>query len=154
MEKLITESVATVKGFVGADRNAVIETERIDMSLCHKLRFVVRLETGVATTAVFKCIEHDAASAGNSADLVNTLPHYVRIDGVDCKRKASTGIVNIAVTEADIAAGFVFIEVDKADLTDGFGFVSLEAAASGALRQSVCSVELETGAHPAYKLSI
>ncbi len=154
MKGLITEEIATKKGFVFTDANAAKESDRISLAGASKIRFLVRVEAGAATTCAFKLIEHDAAAAGASQDLISVLPHYYRVDGSAGVKVEPVLTASVTVVALDTAAGLVMVEVDHSDMTDGFTHVSLELAAPGALlRISGAVVEIDHERKPAYELA-
>jgi hypothetical protein len=154
MEMMISEKIATVKGLEFASVNALAETDRIPMKDAYKMRFLVRLEAGAGTTCSVKVIEHDAAVAGNSNDVVLTTKHIVRVDGSDAELVDASGVADIAVADLDTDAGLLMVEVNTCDMTDGFDHLSLEIAAPGAARILGVVCELETKVIPGYHLSI
>lgn len=151
MDALLSEKVRTVKGFLG-DANGGAETVRVDLAKCNKLQFEVQLATGVATTCVLNLRQHDAATAGNSADLVATVPHYVKADADAAFVRVDSNVA--AVADLNTAAGTVLVEVYKEDLLDDYRWVSLQVADPGAARIVSVSAHLDSKLKPAYSVEL
>lgn len=151
MSGLISEEIRPVKGFLG-DANGGAETVRVDLSKCDSLQFEVQLAAGVATDCALNLRQHDAASAGNSADLVSTLPHYVKTDAEASFARVDANVA--AVETLDTDAGTVLVEVYKEDLEEGYRYVSLQVADPGAARIVSVTANLKTKLKPAYQVEL
>jgi len=151
MDALISEKIRSEKGFLG-DANGGAESGRIDLSKCNKLQFEVQLAAGVATTCSLNLRQHDAPSAGNSADLVSTVPHYKKTDAETSFTRVDANVA--AVSELDTVAGTVLVEVYKEDLQDGYRYVSLQVANPGAARIVSVSAHLDAKEKPAYQVEL
>ena len=151
MDKLIAEQMRAEKGFLG-DANGGAESARVDLSKCNKMQFEVQLAAGVGTTCVLNLRQHDAASGGNSADLVSTVPHYKKTDAETKFTRVDANVA--AVSELNTVAGTVLVEVYNHDLQDGYGFVSLQVADPGAARIVSVVAHLDTKHKPAYEVEL
>jgi hypothetical protein len=147
MSKLIAEEMRIDKGFLG-DAVGGIESGRIDLSKCIKMAFEVQLDTGVGTTCVLNLKQHDAASGGNSASLVSSVPYYKKTDAETKFTRVDSNVA--AISDLDTVAGSVIVEVYKHDLDEGYGFASIEVASPGAARIVSVSAILDSKLKPAY----
>lgn len=148
MDKLIAEQMRIQKGALG-DANGGLESARIDLSKCIKMAFEVQLAAGVGTTCALNLRQHDAASAGNSADLVSTVPYYKK---TDAETKFSRVDANVAaISDLDTDGGSVIVEVYKHDLEEGYGYVSLQVADPGAARIVSVNAIMDSKFKPAYE---
>lgn len=148
MNKLIAEEMRIEKGFLG-DAAGGVESSRIDLSKCEKMAFEVQLAVGVGTTCSLNLKQHDAATAGNSANLVSTVPYYKKTDAETKFTRVDSNVA--AVADLDTVAGSVIVEIYKHDLLEGYGFVSLEVAAPGAARIVSVNAIMDTNYKPAYE---
>lgn len=153
MDALLSEKCRTEKGFLG-DANGGAETVRIDLSKCHKLQFEVQLNAGVATTLGLQLREHDAATAGNSANLASSLPHYRKADADAAYVRVDGDVASADLSSLDTAAGTVLVEVYKEDLSDNFRYVSLQVSDPGAARIVSVSAHLDSKQKPAYLVEL
>lgn len=148
MNKLIAEQMRIEKGVLG-DANGGVESARIDLSVCEKMAFEVQLASGTGTTCVLNLRQHDAASGGNSADLVSTVPYYKKTDAETKFTRVDSNVA--AIADLDTAAGSVIVEIYKHDLVEGNGFVSLQVADPGAARIVSVNAILDSKYKPAYE---
>jgi hypothetical protein len=148
MNKLIAEEMRIEKGFLG-DASGGAESGRIDLSKCVKMAFEVQLDTGVGTTCVLNLRQHDAASGGNSADLVSSVTYYKKTDAETKFTRVDGNVA--AIADLDTVAGSVIVEVYKNDLEEGNGFVSLQVADPGAARIVSVNAILDSKYKPAYE---
>jgi hypothetical protein len=148
MDKLIAEEMRIEKGFLG-DANGGAESARVDLSKCTKMAFEVQLAAGVGTTCSLNLKQHDAAAAGNSANLVSTVPYYKKTDAETKFTRVDSNVA--AIADLDTDAGSVIVEVYKHDLQEGYGFVSLEVADPGAARIVSVNAILDSKFKPAYE---
>lgn len=151
MDKLIAEELRSEKGFLG-DAAGGAESARIDLSKCIKMQFEVQLAAGVGTTCALNLRQHDDPSAGNSADLVSSVPHYKKTDAETKFTRVDANVA--AVSELDTAAGTVLVEVYKHDLDEGYGYVSLQVADPGAARIVSVTAHMDTKHKPAYEVEL
>lgn len=146
MEMMVSEYIRSEKGFLG-DAVGGVETGRIDLDKCNRIRFEVQLASGVGTTAAVQLRQHDAASGGNSADL-SSLKLYAKTDA-DAAFSEVTDLSSV-----DTAAGSVLVEVYKEDVLDGYTHVSLQVADPGAARVVCVTADLEAKFRPAHSVEL
>ncbi len=148
--KLFAEQIRVKKGLIG-DVNAGAESARVHLQKSNQLAIVVELAAGTGTDFEYTLRQHDAASAGNSADLVSTVPVYHKAD-VDAEFvRLDVDAATVAIPAVDTAASTVVIEVYEDDLTEGFEYVSLVLSAAGAARIASVSYMADTKFKPAYQ---
>lgn len=146
---MVSEKILTQVGLTIQDVATAKETARIGMKGALRMRALIRIETGAAD-AVVKVIEHNAAAAGTSQDLVVSLPHVVRVDGAAGVSKPAVGTANITVTEVNAAAGYIMLEVQGEDLSEGFTHISVSVDGQAA-RNAHIAFEANTEYKPAYE---
>lgn len=136
--KIISEMVRNQLGLAIQDLAGGKESARISLKELHSLAAVVRVEVGALTTFSATLRQHDAAAAGNSKDLLATIPHYYMVDGdTEWTKVDSDATALKAVAALDTAAGYVAFEVDPSDLdvNNSYSYVSLLITAPGAAKQ-------------------
>lgn len=154
MSKMFAEEYRVEKGFLG-DAAGGVSTDRLKVSKGNRVAVLLKVETGVATTLSVKIQEHDAAVAGNTQDVVRTVPVHYKTDAASVMtRLDENGLADIAIADLDTAAGLVVVEIEKDDLTNGFEYVSLAIAAPGAARQVCALYALDSKFDPAYQLEL
>lgn len=128
MEGLFSEHIAKKSLVIGDIDNQ--ETARVKMGAAHKVAFTVAVPS-VAEDLVFTMRQHDAASAGNSKDLVvvNDLTYKLIADAKATKVDAPE-TAQVTVSQLNGQAGHVVVEINAEDLdvNNGFAYVSLQVA--------------------------
>ena len=121
-------------GFNG-DMTAGVETARVNLGKGDRLAFVCYLES-VATDLVVTFQQHDAATSGNSKDLLVKRSYFVKAGADTSFARKEMSVESASITEADFngAAGMVVFEVlgEDVDSDNDFAFVSLQVAARAA----------------------
>lgn len=150
--KLFAENNLVKPAFL-ADAASGAAGARIGIKGSNKCAFVIQINTGSATTLVATLRQHDDAAAGNSADIVSTVPHYVKADADAQYTRVDGSVAALAIADLDTAKGIVIVEVNYDDLIEGYEFVSIELATSGDAGVRIASIEcmLDTSFKPAYR---
>ena len=139
-----------------ADVNGGSDSVRISLTEANKVSIVVSLPAAAGATLDVKVQEHDAAAAGNTNDVVLSVPHYFMLDA-DTKMTKIEETGNAVVDfggALDAVAGTAVIEIDCADLTDGFEYVSLNFADGGFARVVAVNYMIDTKRKPAYEVEL
>ena len=149
MRVLIAESHRLVEGING-DIAGGASTSRVKIDRTNHVSVVVRVETAAAALG-FKIQEHDAASGGNTNDVVRTIPVYVKAEA-DAKfsKVESDGAAQVTLAGLNGTAGLVQIEIDSGDLTEGFEYVSIAFDDPGAAREVCAMYLLDSHNKPGY----
>lgn len=151
--KLFAEEIRVKKGLL-QDANGGAESPRLHLQKANKVAIVVELAVGVGTTFSMTLRQHDAASGGNSADLISTVPVYHKIDADNKFTRLDVVAATNAIASLDTAAGTVIVEVYQDDLTEGMEYVSLVLANPGAARIVCVDYMIDTKNKPAYKVEL
>lgn len=150
MEGLFSEHIATSNGFRGDLDGA--ETARISMKELHKLAVIISCAS-LAQDVVVKLRQHDAASGGNSKDLISKNPSFVKADAdtVMTKKDASE-IADITFDELNSVNGIGVAEIlsEDLDVNNGFAYVSVQLTTSGARVGSATYHSVMPRLKPAY----
>ena len=157
MKEALFMEKATVKAVIGpVDFNTAANTgERIDMRMFKRVTFVCVLAAGTTPDShTFTLRQHDAASSGNSADLVSDNPYFHKVNAATSFTKVVPGSA-AAAKDIDTVVGdtkFIAVfEVRQEELTDGYRWVSVDATDSGGAQLGcVIAICHEAVSKPAY----
>lgn len=129
----------TVKGIGGpVDFNtAAITGNRVDMSKCKRVAFIIMLAAGTTTTThgiTFR--QHNAASAGTSKDLLSLNPWWHKVGAAQVFTKVQPTVASATIDAHAIVgdnASFIVCEVlaEDMDTNGAFTHVSVDVADSG-----------------------
>ena len=155
MEAFLLEKaiVKTVAGPVDLDTAAVTGT-CVDMKNLKRLTFLVVLAAGTTTTThTFTLKQHDAATAGNSADLEVMNPYYHKVGAATSYTKveptAAAAAYALHATLGNSVAVVAF-EVLPEQLTSGYRWVSLDIADTGGAQLGTVIALGDTEFNPGY----
>lgn len=153
MDMLISEELRTEKGLLG-DADGGVESARLNVEECYKVQIEVQMNSGSGTTCSLNLRQHDAASSGNSKDLVSTLPYYKKTAAENKFTRVDANVA--AIADLDTAEGSVLVEVclDDLDHANGFKFISLQVADPGAARIVSVSYHMDAKRRPAYEVEL
>lgn len=132
------------------------ETARIHMKDLHKLSMIIDCVT-LAQDVVVTLRQHDAASAGNSKDLVSVNDSFVRLDGAtEGVRKEKTDAATITFDELNGSAGCAIVEIlgEDLDVDGGFEYVSIQLVASAPRTGTVMATSVMPRLKPAYLIGL
>lgn len=155
--KLISEMLRFEKALGIQDAAGGVESARISLSQFIRIAFKLRLEVGIATTLVATIRQHDAASGGNSKDLISNLPYYYKADtDTEFTKVEADAVAAKSVTALDTVAGHLVLGVDPSDLdaTADFSWVSVVIAAPGAARDVAADYLCEANDQPAHSVTL
>ena len=153
MEKLFSERIRVEKGLLG-DIFGATESSRVGFEKANAIAIVVELGAGTGTSADFTLRQHDAPSAGNSADLISSVPVYHKIDADAAFTRLDTTTANFTIASLDTVAGTMIVEVYADDLAEGNTHVSLVSTAGGTVRVGSVSYMLDTANKAAYQIEL
>lgn len=155
MERFLAESV-TMKQVSGpVDFNdAAVVGGRVNARGARRITFLVSLAAGTATAAhAFTLKQHDAASAGNSFDLLSDNPYYHKIGAATVFTKvepvAPVATVDLHTALANNVAQIMF-EVLPEQLRADCGWVSLNITDSGGAQLGSVVALVDGSFKPAY----
>lgn len=147
---MLAEDKRLVEGING-DIAGGASSARVKVTGTNQVAVVVRVESAAADLG-FKIQEHDAAAAGNTQDVVRTVPVHFKVDAdASLTRKDEDGNAQVTVSELNGAAGLVQVEIDSGDLSEGFEYVSIAFDDPGAARLVCAMYLLDTHNKSAYK---
>ena len=152
--KLFAEDKRVEKAGVLGDVFGGVETARIHLKEANALAIVLELGAGTATTFSMTLRQHDAPSAGNSADLVSSVPVYHKVDADNKFTRLDVEAATNAISTLDTDAGTVIVEVYLDDLDEGMEYISLILPASGSARVACVDYVMDTKNKPAYQVEL
>jgi len=131
MEGYVSEKIAIKSGLRGDHDSG--ESARISMKdLVYGLGVVVDLVSAGADV-VCTLRQHDAASGGNSKDLISVNPSYVKPDAESkFSKKEASNAAAITFAELNGDGGVAVIEILGEELDEGYDYVSVQFNTSGA----------------------
>lgn len=155
MENFLLEKSIVKAGTVPVDFNdAAVTGVRVDIKNLKRLTFVVLLGAGTATSAhTFTLKQHDAASAGTTADLSVDNPYFHKIGAATSFTKVQP---SSAAADYDLhailanSASVVVFEVLPEQLTEGYRWVSLNVTDAGGAQLGSILALGESEFAPAY----
>lgn len=152
--KLFAEDKRVEKAGVLGDVFGGVETARLHLKEANAVAIVIELGAGTATDFQMTLRQHDAAAAGNSLDLVSSVPVYHKVDADAQFTRLDVEAANNAIASLDTDAGTVIVEVYTNDLDDGFEYISLDLPASGSARVASVEYIVDTKNKPAYQVAL
>lgn len=160
MEQFLMEK-ATVKAAINAiDLDAGANTgARIDMKLFRRVTFVLFASAGTSPSShTVSFQQHDAASAGNSANLSISNPYYHKVDSAT---EFTRVVPSAAAASFDIDSivgdtkYMVVFEVLAEDLTNGYRWASMNLSdAGGAQLGAALAICHEAKEKPGYAIPV
>lgn len=138
MENFLAEKKVAKLVTAPVDGNtAAITGGRVDMKNLKRVAFIVALAAGTTTTTHgFTLRQHDAASAGNSKDLLVDNPYYHKVGVATAFTKVQSDTLaatyNLHAVLADSASVVVFeVLAEQLDVNGAFRYASLDIADTG-----------------------
>lgn len=150
---LFAEEIRVESGLL-ADANGGAESARVHLQKSNAVAIVVELAAGTGTTFSMTLRQHDAASGGNSADLISSVPVYHKAAADNKFTRLDVSAATNAISSLDTSAGTVIVQVYQDDLADDYEYISLVLADPGAARIVSVDYMLDTKNKPAYAIEL
>lgn len=153
MEGLFSEHITKKVALRGDLDNQ--ESSRISLKNAHKVALTISVPS-VAENLPFTLRQHDAASSGNSKDLVVSNDYFYKLDADDeGTRVDAPNTAAVGGSELNGSAGLLTVEVlaEDLDVENGFAYVSIVVGDLAAAR--IGTIEAESHmprSKPAYKV--